>query len=74
MKMQCPSTSVTTLWVTSVKALVCWLELASSTRSETLNGEFNLKKLLWHSKTNWISTSSMILAFHNQKNQIIKVK
>lgn len=44
MKMQCPSTSVTTLWVTSVKAPVCWLELASSTRSETLNGEFNKKK------------------------------
>lgn len=43
MKMQCPSTSVTTLWATSVKAPVCWQELASSTRSETLNGEFNEK-------------------------------
>lgn len=39
MRTQCPSTSVTTTWVTSVRAPACWLELASLKRRSTSAGK-----------------------------------
>ena len=41
MRLQFPSTSVTTLLVTSVKAPACWLEQASLKRKKTSDGKFS---------------------------------
>lgn len=40
MRMQRPSTSATTLWATSVKALACWLEPALLKKKTTSDGKF----------------------------------
>jgi len=46
-RMQCPSTSATSLWVISVKEQACWLEQASQRRKITSDGKWSLSRLLW---------------------------
>lgn len=62
MRMQCPSTSVTTLWVTSVKAPPCWLEPALLKRKTTSDGKLSwgwahgctTERDWWDSEVCWV--------------------